>query len=132
MSQRSSAWSLFFYSKIFLLLILAGILFTGFAFLRSYYQDYQVKQEIDRLKYEAENLEAKKLESLEVLKYVQSPDFAEQKARMEFNLVKPGEQVAIVKSASGELNASGQVDNKMVESSDVSNIIKWWRFFTGD
>ena len=132
MSQQSSAWSLFFYSKIFLLLILAGILFTGFAFLRSYYQDYQVKQEIDRLKYEAENLEAKKLESLEVLKYVQSPDFAEQKARMEFNLVKPGEQVAIVKSASGELNASGQVDNKMVESSDVSNIIKWWRFFTGD
>jgi hypothetical protein len=63
---------------------------------------------------------------------VQSPDFAEQKARMEFNLVKPGEQVAIVKSATEGLNTSGQVDNKMVESSDVSNIIKWWRFFTGD
>jgi len=132
MAQQSSAWSLFFYSKIFLLIILAGIVFTGFAFLRSYYQDYQVKQEIDRLKYEADNLEAKKLETLEVLKYVQSPDFAEQKARMEFNLVKPGEQVAIVKNAEAGVNTSGQVDNKMVESSDVSNIIKWWRFFTGD
>ncbi|MCX6782131.1 MAG: septum formation initiator family protein [Candidatus Magasanikbacteria bacterium] len=130
MSQNSNGWSQFFYSKIFLFIILVGIFFVGFAFLRSYYQDYQVKQEIERLKSEADTLESKKIETLEILKYVQSSDFAEQKARMEFNMSKPGEQVAIVKSGgSGEIG-NGQVDNIVVESSNVSNFIKWWNFFT--
>lgn len=130
MSQRNSGWSQFFYSKIFLFLILAGIFFVGFAFLRSYYQDYQIKQEIEHLRLEAGNLETKKIETLEILKFVQSPDFTEKKARMEFNMIKPGEQVAIIKSDGVSVNNSGQVDNKVVESSNVSNIIKWWSFFT--
>lgn len=89
-----------------------------------------MKQEIERLKSEADTLESKKIETLEILKYVQSSDFAEQKARMEFNMSKPGEQVAIVKSGgSGEIG-NGQVDNIVVESSNVSNFIKWWNFFT--
>lgn len=130
MTQKENGWSQFFYSRLFIFVVLAGIFFVSFAFLRSFYQDYQVRQEIERLKYEASALEAKKLETLEILKYVQSPDFAEEHARKEFNLVKPGEQVAIVKSEGGLSLVSGQENNKMIESDRVSNIIKWWNFFT--
>ncbi len=132
MSKRNSGWSQFFYSKFFLFILLAGIFFVGFAFIRSYYQDYQIEQEIGRLKLEAGNLETKKIETLEILKFVQSSDFAEKKARMEFNMVKPGEQVAIISGSGDSLADSRQENDKMVESTSISNIIKWWNFFTAN
>ena len=64
-------------------LVIFGLLFS---FGRSFYQDYQMRAEISRLQNEARNLSAKKLESLEILKYVQSRQFAEEKARTELNL----------------------------------------------
>ncbi len=107
------------------MLVIFGLLFS---FGRSFYQDYQMRAEIRQLQDEARNLSAKKLESLEILKYVQSRQFAEEKARTELNLVKPGERVAIIKST-GQLKRSGQIDEKMVEWNNVSNPIKWWRYF---
>lgn len=119
----------FFYSKFFILLVLLAAAFVAFAFLRSFYQDYQVRQEIERLKSEAENLEAKKLEMLEILKYVSSEEYAEEKARLEFNMIKPGEQTAVIKRGSSTFIQSGQVDNKMLESNSLSNPLKWLNIF---
>jgi len=107
------------------------LLFVIFAFGRAYYRDYLVRQEINRLQAEVSRLESKKLETIELLKYVQSPEFVENKARTELNLVKPGEQVAIIDSSSVGALASGQAEIKVVESSKLSNPAKWWKFFTG-
>ena len=128
MPSQNNHWKNFFFSPWFLVgavLVIFGLLFS---FGRSFYQDYQMRAEISRLQDEARNLSAKKLESLEILKYVQSRQFAEEKARTELNLVKPGERVAIIKST-GQLKRSGQIDEKMVEWNNVSNPIKWWRYF---
>jgi len=110
----------------------ALLLFIIFAFGRAYYRDYLVRQEIDRLQTEVSRLQAKKLETVELLKYVQSPQFVENKARTELNLVKPGEQVAIIDGSSQGTKSTGQEVVKMVESNKLSNPLKWWKFFMGE
>lgn len=130
MDNGETTWKNFFYSKWFLVAVILAICLVGFAFFKSFYQDYQVRQEIERLKEEASRLEAKKLESLELLKYVQSADFVESKARTDFNLVKPGEQVAVIAGVNSTQTQSGQGNDNMINYGRFSNPIKWWRFFT--
>lgn len=130
MSDQHGKWSRFYYSRWFLIVIIILIFFSAFVFVRAYFQDYQVQAEIERLKNEAASLQAKKIDTLELLKYVQTPEFAEERARTELNMVKPGEKTIIIKTSSDALDSIGQVDKKMVESNSISNPIKWWRLFT--
>jgi cell division protein FtsB len=132
MSQHEGKLKNFFWSKWFLLMIFAAIVFVALACVRSYFQDYQVREEVARLQKEAADLESRKFATMDILKYVESNDFVEDKARTDFNLQKTGEQVAIIKKAGiiGQ-NDSGQVDNKVVELERISNPFKWWNFFTG-
>lgn len=122
-----SRLSVFFRSRLFLLVFGLAVFFIGFNYGRAWYQDYQIKEEIRRLEDEAERLEAKKMESLEVLKYVQSEDFAEAKARTELNLMGEGESAAIVKLP--VLKTSGQEKKEVIEWNGISNPVKWWRYF---
>ncbi len=117
----------FFYSYWFLLAMLVVFFVFSGAFIRSYYQDYQVKKEIERLQKEAAAMESKKLKSLELLNYFQSEEFVEKKAREEMNLVKPGEQAAIVRDLGG-VQKSGQPSDNMIKS-DLPNYKKWWNYF---
>lgn len=119
----------FFKSKLFALVLVLIFVLTAFAYGRSYYQDYGVEQEISRLKEEVRNLEFKKMETLEILQYVQSPVFAEEKARMELNMAKPGEKIAVFSVTGEGYTEGGQTNEKDVKSNNHSNILKWWRYF---
>jgi cell division protein FtsB len=116
----------FFASRwfLFVALVLAVIVAIGYA--RAYYQDYQVKQEISALQVQTKALEKKKLQSIEILKYVSSPEFVEEKARTELNFKKPGEQVAVV---NGLWVEDAKTNEPPVEKSLLNNPIKWWYYF---
>ncbi|MDD2757804.1 MAG: septum formation initiator family protein [Patescibacteria group bacterium] len=129
--SEDHGWKNFFYSRWFLIGVVVATVLVGFAFVKAYYQDYQVRQEIERLQYDASQLEAKKIESMEILKYVQSRDYVEAKARTDFNLAKPGEQVAVITGATGAATG-GQVKKKVIELEHISNPVKWWRLFTNN
>ena len=98
-----------------------------FSYGRAYYQDYLVTQEIQHLQEQTKKLEAKKMELLEVLKYVKSDSFVEEKARTELNMVKPGEQVLVVPKT--EVTDNRQENSGMVGWTNISNYKKWWRYF---
>jgi len=98
-----------------------------FGYARAFYQDYLVAQEIQHLQDQAKSLQAKKMELLEVLKYVKSDSFAEEKARTELNMVKPGEQVLVVPKVAATDNR--QENNGMVGWNNISNYKKWWYYF---
>jgi len=129
MEQRKKS---FFRSRLFLLVIFLASLLIAFAYGRAYYQDREVRQEIVRLQNEVKNLEVKKMETLDVLKYVKSPAFAEEKARLELNMAKPGEKMAVVADRAEVENRGGQTQEKELELESIPNIIKWWNFFVGD
>lgn len=126
--RKDDNWKSFFASRWFMLVGVILLLLLSIAYGRAYYQNYQVEQEIKRLENETIRLQAKKLETLDVLKYVQSPAYVEEKARTELNLVKNGEHVAII-SGSAAPSIIGQENQKMLESKNLSNPRLWWNYF---
>ena len=132
MSKNENSWLAIFWSKWFILIVLVCLFFVAFALVRSYFQDLQVKQEIERLKTEAMSLEAKKLETIEILRYIKSEEYVEEKARTEFNMQKPGENVYIIQAVNESSQTSinnGQVDKNNIELISVKNPIKWLNLF---
>ena len=127
MSTKSRGWQQFFSSQMFVIIIaiVAGMVMSQYG--RVYYQDYQVKQEIARLEEQTKKMEARKVELLEVLKYVKSDSFVEEKARTELNLVKPGEEVVVVPNAARSINR--QETETVVTSQQVPNYKKWFKYF---
>lgn len=125
--RQTSNWKIFFSSRLFMLVATIIALMVVFGYARAYYQDYLVAQEIRQLQDQAKSLQAKKMELLEVLKYVKSDSFAEEKARTELNMVKPGEQVLVVPHTAAADNR--QENNGMIGLSNISNYKKWWQYF---
>ena len=100
-----------------------------FGYTRTYYQDYKVKQEIKNLQKEVDSLQKKKFQSMELLDYVTSDAFVEEKARTELNLKKPGENVLIIPEIQ-KSTAETQTSITLSESGQkLSNPIKWWYYF---
>jgi len=125
--QKQSALRRFFGSRLFLILALVCAILIAFGYARAYYQDYKVRQEITALQDDVKRLEHKKLESMEILKYVTSQAFVEEKARTELNMKKPGENVMIVKS---QVEIENKGMEEPVEKYTLNNPIKWWYYFT--
>lgn len=110
-----------------MLLILGVSAMFMFAFARNYIQDYNIKKEISALKNEVQALETKKLESLEILDYVMSDTFVEEKGRTELHLKKPGEKVLVIQ------NTQKQQDIEIkdpLERQHLSKPARWWYYFT--
>jgi len=87
-----------------------------------------VKQEISHLQDEARSMEVKKLKLLDVLRYVKSDDFVEEKARTELNMIKPGEKLAIIQNT-GSPQTGGQEKTGVVGLDNIPNYLKWWNHF---
>lgn len=113
-------------SRWFLVIALVIAIFFAFIFARAYYQDYKVRQQIDALKEEVKSLETKKIESMEILKYVTSDNFVEDKARTELNMKEPGENVIILDN----VNSKNKIEIIAEEdNNNLNNPIKWWYYF---
>lgn len=112
--------SLFF----ILLAMVAGLVSFGAA--RAAYEEYRLQQEIESLEKEIGHLREKRLESMEMLTYVLSPAFVEEKARLELNMKRPGERVLIVDVEEGGRLLPGPEDTLQT----VGNPLKWWYYFT--
>lgn len=124
--QKQSALRRFFGSRLFLILALIFAILIAFGYARAYYQDYKIRQEISALQDDVKNLEHKKLESMEILKYVTSEAFVEEKARTELNMKKPGEKVMVIKS---QVEIENKGFEEPVEKRLLNNPIKWWYYF---
>jgi len=125
--KQRSPLQRFFSSRLFLLvaLLIAVLLAIGYA--RAYYQDYKIREEIRALEDEVARLERKRLESFDILQYVTSPAFVEEKARTELHLQKPGERVLVIDGlAPGDEREETDLDT----GQSFSNPLKWWYYFT--
>ncbi len=119
----------FFGSRWFLATAFVVAVLVAFGYARAYYQDYKIRQEIDSLQEQVKKLEHKKLESMDILKYVTSDAFVEEKARTELNLKKPGENVLIIKNQVESVEGEETPQKSPVEKTLLNNTIKWWYYF---
>jgi cell division protein FtsB len=128
-----SFWQTFFASRWFLIGGVVILVFLVISGSRAIYQNYQINQEIKQLQMETERLQAKRLETLNLLNYVQSSTFVQDKARTELNLLQPGEKMAVIPNKNQTApKITGQEELGLVQSPEsVSNPAKWWRYFFG-
>ena len=128
-NEPSSRARVFFSSKVFLICAFLLTLVFAIGFARAYFKDYAFREEVKRLQGEISQLEKKKLESIELLKYVSSTSYIEDTARLDFNLKKPGEQVLFIEKL-GKEDESEDRGRKIVGSGqEMTNPLKWWYYF---
>lgn len=128
-TQHSSRARIFFSSKVFLVCVFLLTLIFAIGFARAYFKDYTFREEVKRLQGEIDQLEKKKLESLELLKYVSSTAYLEDTARLDLNLKKPGEQVLFITKAGKEVKSEESGAEMAISGQEISNPLKWWYYF---
>lgn len=120
----------FFTSRIFLVVAFGVAVIIAIGYAKAYYQDYQVREQIKLFQDQVAGQKSKKFELLELINYVSSTAFVEEKARTELNMKKAGEQVVIVKNNDNTENSAQKSTNQTVDEKPLSNIVKWWYYFT--
>ncbi|HOZ56428.1 MAG: Septum formation initiator [Parcubacteria group bacterium ADurb.Bin316] len=102
-------------------------------------KQYKVNKEIDILKNEIANLGEKNSQFKNLISYMQSDQFVEEKARLNLNYRQPGESVVVIKNedkketaASGDKNevniALGAMTGLKNEKLS-SNLQRWFKYF---
>lgn len=116
----------FMRSPLFFILLAAVAGLVSFGAARATYQEYRLRQEIASLEADIGALREKRLDSLNLLAHVLSPAFVEEKARMELNMRRPNERVAVVDVGGREPeSAAGEED----AGQPMKNPLKWWYYF---
>ncbi len=115
-----------FRSKFFVFgaLMLIGVFGLGFA--KSYVRNYNVNKEINSLESAQANLEHERSQLSALLKKIQSTAYAEEQAREEFGLRRPGEKTAVIQRQNSPEKETEQKDKK-----NLSNPHLWWNRFFG-
>ena len=96
-------------------------------------RDYNVNQEIKQYEREVATLQKKRLESMEILEYVSSDAFVEEKARTELQMKKSKERVVYVHrgGTQGDVVVEKEYTAKQARVlQEVANPTKWWYYFT--
>ena len=127
-TRQSTTLKRFFTSRLFLFIAIPAVILVAAGLVRSFYTGYKIDQEILGLELEIKSLEKKRLESMEILKYVMSDAFVEAKARTELNLKRPGEKVLIVTNQGRDRD--DRADVSVPSRQPLSNPVKWWYYFT--
>lgn len=118
-----------FASRVFLLTAVVILIILGIAYLRAYYQNYQIQAEIKQMLEESGKLENKNAELRGLLERVKQNDYVEEKARTELGLIKAGENETIILGNHRTASSSGQTESAVLESAHPSNPQQWWNYF---
>ncbi len=101
------------------------------SFLRVFFKDYELRQEIARTQVEVGTLQKRKIESLELLKRLQSDTYVEDRAREQLQATRPGEEVIVVPglSVSSTAAATATPEPLSTETEELPNSLSWWYYF---
>ena len=123
--------SRFFGLKRVLIANVAVFILVGWGFAGEYLRNHEMQQEVDRLKGQAEELEAKNLELARLGERFSTPEMVEREARTKLNLQKPGEEVVVVQGNLASTPVPPPPPEGSVQAGDerLPNPVRWWRYF---
>lgn len=119
-----------------LILLIIFIFLISIPLAKNVQQRHGVSGEIRALQQEIADNEAKKSKLLDSITYLDSKEFAEEQARLNLDLKKPGEQVAVVRSNNKEMVVGNKVTELLSKPSlrdetpvRDSNSRLWYKYF---
>lgn len=139
-SQRQNNYfeKIFFKQKFLTLLGLAAIILVSFPLARNTVKQYRIDKEIGELKKEIDALQNKNADLKNFVSYLESDQFAEEQARLNLGLKKPGEELMVIKPAAGASPAGASPGatifnipgyEKIRPEVEPSNPRKWLNYF---
>ncbi len=112
--KNNNFQKIFFNQKFLASLGLIIIILISFPFIKNTLKQYKINKEISELKKEIADLQNKNVDLKNFVSYLESDQFAEEQARLNLGLKKPGEEVMIIKNAN---------ENSLIENSSSSQTI---------
>ena len=129
---------IFFNQKFLTLIGLVVIILISFPFVKNTLKQYRINKEISELKQEIFDLQNKNGDLKNFVSYLESDQFAEEQARLNLGLKKPGEQLMVIKMAVGDTQISTSSNStifnipgneKIRPEIKKSNPKKWLTYF---
>jgi len=131
---------IFFNQKFLSLVGLVAVILISYPFIKSEIRQYRVNREIDGLKKEIADLQNKGADLKNFVSYLESDQFAEEQARLNLGLKKPGEELMIIKPGLNEaVSPSSTAGNNQIfnipgyqksqPAAEASNPAKWLNYF---
>ncbi|MEK7516247.1 MAG: septum formation initiator family protein [Patescibacteria group bacterium] len=111
-------------AALILVLFCLGIFGVGTRLVIETMRKRSIEHQIGSLQTEADRLEAKRREILEMSERVTSQSFLEREARLRLGLQRPGEKTVIVEKVP-TTREEGE------EARRANNFFKWWLYFFG-
>jgi len=119
--------------KVIALIGLCILIFISTPLVRNLDKRYKVNEEIKELKKEIAEIEENNLDLDKMIGYLESDQFTEEQARLNFGLKKEGESIAVIQfeDQPAENKASGSLDKevKTAEENNLTNPQRWKRYF---
>jgi cell division protein FtsL len=129
-NKRRNFFSKIIYNQKFLALVgLALVIFVSFPLAKNVSKRYRLNKEIKELNEEIAEFESKNKDLKQLITYLESEQFVEEKARLNLGLKKSGEGVAIIKDDISTSTAISLGSRGESDSSDFSNLRRWWNYF---
>lgn len=125
-------------SQILTTKLLRALLYTGgtillcitvYFFAKDYFKARKIDAEITGLQQELVTVQENNFKLAELIKYLDSDDYAEYKARIELGLVKPGESVVVFPQ---ETQENKNLLAQKTDPTEQTNIGLWWDYFFGE
>ncbi len=113
--------------KLFFIVVVIVLVLVLFGLSRGWQRNHEVSQEINGLQTNIQNLQKDNLQLKELVQYLNSDAYVEEKARIDLGLKIPEEKVVVVSqtSTATETTTAENLKNNL----NASNFKKWWRFF---
>ena len=128
-NRRGKFFSKIIYSPKFLALIGLGlVVLISFPLAKNVSKRYHLSKEIKELDKEIAEFESKNKDLKELITYLESEQFVEEKARLNLGLKKEGEKVAEIKDDNFATTASLLAENQG-NLGTFFNLRRWWNYF---
>jgi cell division protein FtsB len=138
-SKKNKFTRIFANDKFLTLVGLVAIILISFPFAKNALKQYRLNNEINGFRKEIVDLQNKNSEFKKAISYLGSDQFAEEQARLNLNLKKPGEELTIIKNGAADLSQTSTAagnsifnfpgynqENRLIEP---SNREKWFNYF---
>lgn len=133
--KKASSTKYIYGSTIFVLLGVTIIIMFGIPLIESINQRDQVESEISEIEQEIEDIRSENRDLENLIEYLESDQFLEEQARLNFGMKKKGESVVVVTEngkVAGASSASSDISNTEEAESASSNYRKWFNYFFKD
>ena len=128
--RRRNFFTKIIYSQKFLALVGLGlVVFISFPLAKNVSKRYHLSKEIKELDEEIVEFESKNKDLKQLITYLESEQFVEEKARLNLGLKKEGEKVVEIKDDVSATTTASLPAGNQGSLGIFSNLRRWWNYF---